>query len=550
MRKLPILAALVFLGLIAGVARAQDLAATTQPTDLSGQWRFAMDPSDTGVAADWFAHTLPNQIQLPGILQAQGYGDEISTTTPWVAALPRDFRWYLLPQYAAYTKPGNIKVPYLSQPPRHYLGVAWYQRDITIPPAWEGMRVHLFLERPRWETRVWVDENLIGSNNSLCAPHEYDLGILPVGNHQLTIRADNRMLLPYRPDGHSVSDALGATWNGIAGRIELSATTPVWIADAQVFPNVADKTAMVKIHIGNLTGQPGSGTLSAGAGIALVNWDASGGDVELHVPLGDNAQTWDEFHPALQHMSIRLKGGGADDERDITFGLRQISAVDNKMLLNGREINLRGTHDGGDFPLTGYPATDVESWKKIIQLCKDYGLNSMRFHSWCPPDAAFTAADELGFYLQPECGMWNSFNVGSPISLMLEKETARIMKAYGNHPSFLLLSPSNEPAGNWQPVLEPWAAEWFKKDPRRLYAANTGRSNPAEVGPQYAIAPIRSTRGWFGGDFRDAVANAHMPVISHEVGQWCAYPDFGVINEFSGYLQPGNYEIFRDSAQA
>ena len=39
-----------------------------------------------------------------------------------------------------------------------------------------------------------------------------------------------------------------------------------------------------------------------------------------------------------------------------------------------------------------------------------------------------------------------------------------------------------------------------------------------------------------------------MPVLSHEVGQWCAYPDFDVINEFTGYLRPGNYEIFRDSA--
>jgi hypothetical protein len=117
----------------------------------------------------------------------------------------------------------------LSQPLRHYLGVAWYQRDVDVPAAWQDKRVYLFLERPRWETTVWVDDKKIGSNNSLVAPHEYELGVLAPGKHRLSVRADNRMtIVPgYRPDGHSVSDALGSSWNGIAGRIELTATSPV-----------------------------------------------------------------------------------------------------------------------------------------------------------------------------------------------------------------------------------------------------------------------------------------------------------------------------------
>ena len=85
---------------------------------LAGQWRFSMDRTDIGAREQWFNRDLSERIELPGILQAQGYGDEISVDTPWVAALPRDMRWYLLPQYKAYTQPGNVKVPYLSQPPR------------------------------------------------------------------------------------------------------------------------------------------------------------------------------------------------------------------------------------------------------------------------------------------------------------------------------------------------------------------------------------------------------------------------------------------------
>jgi beta-galactosidase len=541
----------VFISILLGLPGVR-LLATQTPIQLGGEWRFAMDRDDAGIKQQWFTRDLGDRIKLPGILQSQGYGDEISIDTPWVAALPRDMKWYLLPQYQAYTKPGNVKMPYLSQPQRHYLGLAWYQRDIDILSDWKGKRVHLFMERPRWETTVWIDENRIGSNNSLCAPHEYDLGILSPGRHRLTVRVDNRMsVVPgYRVDGHSVSDALGSTWNGIAGRIELTATSPVWIDDVQVFPNVEKRSALIRVKIGNLTGQAGAGMLIADKTKAAVTWMANGGQAELEVQLEANAQPWDEFHPALHRLAIRLTGIRADDQREAVFGLREIKAQGKQFLLNGREINLRGTHSGGDFPLTGYPATDVASWKKIIQTCKDFGLNHMRFHSWCPPEAAFAAADELGFYLQPECGMWNSFSPGTPMVKMLEDETSRMVKAYGNHPSFLLLSASNETSGNWQPVLIPWTTNWYRTDPRRLYCTNTGRSSATAEGAQYANIPYRSTSGWFGLDYSGMVRNALMPVLAHEVGQWCAYPDFDVIKKFTGYLRPGSYEIFRDSAIA
>ena len=164
---------------------------------------------------------------LRWIEQSQGYGDEIRVDTPWVAGLPRDMRWYTLPQYAPYTRAGNVKMPYLAQPTKHYLGVAWYQRDIDILQSDSGKCEHLFLERPHWGSTVWLDEQQVSTCNSVVAPHEFDLGIVAPGKHRLTVRLDNRMsVVPgYRPDGHSVSDALGATWNGMVGRIEIHATS-------------------------------------------------------------------------------------------------------------------------------------------------------------------------------------------------------------------------------------------------------------------------------------------------------------------------------------
>jgi beta-galactosidase len=573
MRK-PLWTTLVRLAL--GFLAATTLARGEERISLAGKWAFALDRADTGVAQAWFSRPLGSSIELPGILQGQGYGDEIRTDTPWVLTLG-DAWWKRQPAALRdhFSAPGNVRVPFLAQPPRHYLGAAWYQRDLDIPPGWASRPVTLFLERAHWETTVWLDGRAFSPERSLSAPHVTEFGPVAPGRHRLSIRVDNRQIIReltgdgHGADSHSISDSLGAAWNGIVGRIELRATNGVWIEDAQVFPDGATGTVRVKVRLGNATHRAGNGTLRVGTASAPVQWTAERGYGEVTAALPPNAPIWDEFHPNLQALTVELLGGAdgaagapagrasSAEKYTVQFGVRSISHRGRELLINGRPLNLRMTHSGGDFPLTGYPATDVPEWKRIFRLCQSYGLNGMRFHSWCPPDAAFTAADELGFYLQPECGLWSPFRLGGVYTAYLDAESAAIVQAFGNHPSFILLSPSNEPAGNYGKITPAWAAAWYAKDSRRLYSAGTGWSLPEQVtgGAQFASlvayngVQLRNTHGWFGGDYRGALADVNIPVIAHEVGQWCAYPDFGVMQSFTGYLRPGNYAIFRYIAE-
>lgn len=527
--------------------------------NLAGAWRFALDSEDKGIGEHWFERTLQDRIALPGILNDQGYGNEIGVDTPWVLSL-YDKSWHLREDYKAYTAPGQVKVPFLSQPRRHYLGAAWYQRDIEVPRAWQGKRVVLHLERPRWGSTVWVDGRELGSNRSLVAEHAYELGAIAPGKHRISVRVDSRMLMKYRPDSHSVSDSLGMSWNGIVGQVALQATSPVYIEDAQVYPNIADKSAVVRIRIGNAGGKAGSGSVSANGRRVPVRWSEQGGSAEFRVQYPRTARNWDEWNPVLQTLQLTLAGPGASDTRRVRFGFVQIQAHGKEILLNGRPAFLRGTHFGGDFALTGYPATDLASWKRIFRINKEWGINHIRFHSFTPPEAAFQAADEVGVYLQPEPGMWNEVPPGSPMEAQLYEETERLIRAYGNHPSFLLLSPSNEPAGKWKETFDKWIAHFRASDPRRLYANGTGHTEPSvpqlDQGTDYLIMqrigprPLRNKTGWFGRDYSAALEGISVPVLGHETGQWIAYPDYSVIDKFTGYLRPGNYEIFRDSARA
>jgi beta-galactosidase len=155
--------------------------------------------------------------------------------------------------------------------------------------------------------------------------------------------------------------------------------------------------------------------------------------------------------------------------------------------------------------------------------------------------------------------MWNSFDADGKMLAVLNDETARLIRAYGNHPSLVLLNATNEPAGHYQEQLPTWDRKWHDADPRRLYSDGTGRFAPPPGGPghpyaaDYLVTPgARGPRGWFGADYEAVLGNmlhgAEIPCIGHEVGQWCAYPDFDVIAKYTGYLQPGNYKIWRDFA--
>lgn len=556
--------------------------AATETVSLEGQWRFELDRADAGLAEKWFSRSLAGQVALPGSLPAQGIGDPVTTDTKWTGGIV-DRSWFTAPEYAKYREPGNIKVPFWLQPDTYYAGAAWYQRDIDMLASWEGRRFVLFLERPHWETRVWVDSRLIGTNNALATPHEYDLGSLSPGQHRLTIRVDNRMVVDVGHDSHSVSDHTQGNWNGLVGRLELQVGDPVWVEDVQVYADAAARTIRIRQTLRNTTGKVAQGKVSLfiepGPGAAPLsilpsgknfNTDLATATLDDSIPLGAQAQLWDEFSPALYRLRVNVRGevGGQafDNDTAVTFGLRDVSTQGTQFMLNGRRIFIRGTLECCIFPKTGHPPTNVESWKRLIRTAKSYGLNNIRFHSWCPPEAAFVAADELGFYYQVECSSWanstTGLGQGKPIDRWIYEEADRILRYYGNHPSFLLMPYGNEPGGNYMPFLAKWVTHYKTKDPRRLYTSASGWPQIPEN--QFHVTPDPRIQAWGAGlksrinaqppetrtDYRDYIRQRTVPVISHEIGQWCVYPNFDEIPKYTGYLKPKNFEIFRDTLQA
>ncbi|HTL66691.1 MAG TPA: hypothetical protein VL200_03435 [Lacunisphaera sp.] len=552
--------------LFAAFAMTALSSSATPAIDLSGRWQVTLDRRNVGLTERWFAKLSGQPIALPGSVQAAGLGDPVTVDTRWTGGI-FDRSWFTAPEYAPYRRAGNIKVPFWLQPETRFTGLAWYQREVDIPAAWAERRIVLTLERPHWKTRVWLDEREIGSCEALSVPHVYALGAgVRPGRHRLTVRVDNTLDPDIGENSHSVSDHTQGNWNGIAGEMTLAATAPVWLDDVQVYPRWADRTVSVRGQIARSDGAPWPDRVMIASDVApsvAVPVLADGSFAAMIAYPADSA-TWDEFTPALHRLTLTLPNG---ETRSVSFGFREVRAEGHQLLVNGRPLFLRGTLDCAAYPRTGHPPTDVAEWRRVLGVVRDHGLNHVRFHSWCPPEAAFAAADALGVYLQVEVCSWPNWSTtlgdGKPVDAWIEAETARIVRAYGNHPSFLLLCAGNEPSGqNSAAWLSRWVARQKASDPRRLYTGGAGW--PILPENDYEIRSEPRIQHWEEGlksrlnaappetrsDYRDYVASQSAPVVAHEIGQWCAYPDFNEIPRYNGYLKPRNFEIFRASLEA
>lgn len=540
--------------------------------DLSGDWSFKIDSLDQGVSENWYQNSFSETVTLPGSMNENDKGNEVTAETVWMGNMWNDSLWYSDPKMERYRQKGNVKVPFWLTPNKEYAGAAWYQKKVTIPEDWNGKKIDLFLERVHWESTVWVDNVKVGMQNSLATAHNYSLNnLLTNGQHTITIRIDNRIKdIDVGKDAHSISDNTQSNWNGIIGDIKLVVAPKLAIGNVKLYPNIATNKvkAVIQIEGDHTSDMKGELTLEALEKSTLIAVETFKKDIIINgnqeivieYDMGENPKLWDEFNPNVYQMQITLESKSGIDSKIIDFGMRDFEADGTIFTINKRPVFLRGTLECAIFPLTGYPPTDIDAWKRILKIIKNHGLNHMRFHSWCPPKAAFQAADELGVYLQVEASAWTTIGDEKPIDSWLYKEGEDIINAYGNHPSFVMMAYGNEPSGeNHKEYLRKYVAHFKSLDNRRLYTSAAGwplinnldffnHKGPRIQGwNQNLESVINKKLPQTEFDYKDLVEKTPLPYVSHEMGQWCVYPNFEEMSKYTGVLKPKNFEIFQES---
>ena len=531
--------------------------------NLAGSWQLAY--GDSAKYSDY--------VILPGSMLTNGKGNPVTVNTRWTGSL-YDSSYYFNPYMEKYRQEGNVKFPFFLTPEKEYVGKAWYRKSVYVPDSWKKRCITLYLERPHIETTVFVNGQKVGSDNSLSTPHQFDVTkYIKLGErNQIDVCVYNGIEnVGVGQDSHSVTDQTQGNWNGIVGKMELrSQPIRLHIDKVRIRPRPFARDVLLEVQLDGLSPNFQFYQMQVliqqenndSANLYVSNFDIYSNLMQVEVSIPEKVALWDEFHPNLYRLAISVD----DDYYETTFGMREVFVHGKDIILNRRPIYLRGTVENCCFPETGYPPTDVESWTRIFKKCKEYGLNHMRFHSYCPPEAAFAAADKVGFYLQPEGPTWPNHGVkllsGQVIDNYLLQESKRIIDAYGHHPSFVMMAAGNEPAGNWVEYCNNWVKEMKHYDPSRIYCgASVGGGWAWDDGSEYHVKGGARGLDWTSHapqsnddyyaqilrprNYKDSVDN-NSPIIAHEQGQWCAFPDFKEIPEYTGVYKAKNFDIFRD----
>jgi len=532
-----------------------NLNAQDRKIDISGTWKVSLDSLDNGFASQPFSNT----INLPGTLNSAGLGIE-STMKP---EMTKEVMANLIPKFT-------------------YVGAAWYQREIEIPANWKNSEITLKLERALWETRVWVDGKEKGMQEGISSAQYFVLNNMKPGKHTITLRIDNRRKYNLNDNdmAHAYTYATQIKWNGVLGEMSLMALEPVRVTDVQVFPDINNNQILVRAQVLNSSAKTYKGNWIASVEHAkslkkLPDLPFScevpanvTKQIELKYDMGRGAELWDEFTPS----TYRLKISQATSKKELqplaseVFGMCRLAAENRLLTINNHRLFLRGTLECAIFPLTGCPPMTKEGWRYIFDAAKSYGLNHLRFHSWCPPKAAFEVADDYGFYLQVELPNWSS-KVGkdTAASNFWKREAAAILKEYGNHPSFCFMSMGNELEGDYD-YLNNLVNTLKKQDLRHLYSTTTftfqqGHGRSPEESDDFFITQY-TKKGWVRGqgifdqvspsfdkDYSFSVDDFPQPLISHEIGQYSVYPDLSEIDKYTGVLQPLNFIAIQKDLQ-
>ncbi|MGB4660566.1 MAG: sugar-binding domain-containing protein [Mobilitalea sp.] len=522
---------------------------------LHGMWNYELDEEDKGIQQEWHQRTLTSKgFVIPGTTASNHIGNPVQVEK----TLSKDAVRCLREEYK-------------------YLGAAWYQTNFCIDKKYEKKRIVLFLERVMFESSIWIDNHYIGKQDSLSTPHTYDLTeYITYGLEQrLTIRIDNRDIQKLGPNPSAYTDETQTIWNGIVGRVEIQAEERVVIENIVSGVMLDQKEISVSFDLCNDFRFKVPITLEVRikkeesiliSQVQSITISSKTERAKIILPLTDQITLWDEFEPMLYTLEIivsgHLEGRSISGIFHKQIGFRQLDHKDGILRVNGIQRFLRGNIDCCVYPYTGYPPMDLKSWKEFFATTKAYGLNHVRFHSWCPPEAAFEAADQLGVYLQVEGPVWmddwTGYLVGSYEEhyRYLPKEAKRIIDTYSIHPSFCIYSNGNELNGDFK-LLEKMIEILRERNPYLFYTLSTNWDRTVTRQDDLFIAQsVEGTgiRGQFfldalvtgtSLDFLEGVQKRKIPVLSHEVGQYAVYPNVSEISKYTGVLKPINLEVIK-----
>lgn len=421
--------------------------------------------------------------------------------------------------------------------------IGWMRKTIAVPADWHGKQISLHFEGVMGKTEVYVNGTKAAENFELFLPFDADITSLvkPGQDNEILVGVAKGNLFDSPGKYGRRTYVGGSMWGiemaGIWQDVFMIAKDALHIQDVFIQPDVQNRKLTVEVEIRNASSQKKTVNLDADvkkwynlAGRTINESPEEKGElatqpslvlpeekkisvpanttvkVKLEKSIGNELEYWTPDTPNLYGIVLSLQENNKTIDRKYDrFGWRQFTISGNKLLLNGKQISLRG--DSWHF--MGVPQMTRRYPWAWFSMLKDANANAVRLHAQPFPEFYLDMADEMGICILDESGIWSS-DGGPKIDSddyweSCAEHIRRLIKRDKNHASVFGWSVCNETV--------PVAVHVFKAPEelvqKQLQEINRWVKITAELDP---------TRPWISGDGETDRPTDLPTVIGHYGG--------------------------------
>lgn len=366
---------------------------------------------------------------------------------------------------------------------RDFMTHVWYRRTFDLPAAMLGKRILLHFGAVDWYARVWVNGRNVGEHRGGYAPFTFDISdaVKPAGNELVVAVVDEtrsgKQATGKQAQSQESEGCVYTRTTGIWQTVYLEAAGPSYVREFALTPDAAGGRLLARVWIDGPQ-QDVSVRLRAYWGGRLVgeetapaNWRGSEAVLKL-----SKVVLWQPGKGNLYDLTIDVQRGKETlDTVKSYFGLRKLSIVGNRFLINDKPVFQRLVLDQGFYPDGIYTAPTEEALKHDIELSLAAGFNGARLHQKVFEPRLLYWADKLGYIVWGEYPSWG-LNLGDAQAVAHAIEEWReVVVRDRNHPSIVGWCPLNETGGDVNVAnAEILFATTRTMDPTRPYLDTSG----------------------------------------------------------------------------
>ncbi len=508
-----------------------------EKTSLNGMWDIIVDPLENG----YYNHRL-----LP---KDDGYFINAKMQSP------SDLIEYNFETSLQLMVPGdwNTQMDKLY----YYEGTIWYKKDFNYT-ADNDKLTYLYFEAVNYMAVVYLNGERIGSHVGGYTPFQFDItDKLREGDNFVVVKVDNKRKRENVP-------AVNQDWwnyGGITRSVHLITTPKSHIADYSIqLPKGTTKTIEGWVSIKN--GKDGDAvSVSIPELKKTVNSVLKKGIAKFSIKA--KPTLWEPTNPKTYEVILKTP----TDEITDNIGFRTIATKGSKILLNGKEIFLKGISIHEEAPFKTGRVASKEECKILLQWAKELGCNFIRLAHYPHSEAMVREAEKMGFMVWSEIPVyWTIQFENKDTYANAKNQLTEMISRDKNRAAVVLWSMANEtPEGEARLAFIGDLAEQAKKlDNTRLITAaldtqgygDDGNLIEDPLGKVVDVIGINNYCGWYVGTVETCSklkwASAYnKPMIMSEVGGGALFGLHGKTNElwteeYQAELYKTNIEMMRN----